>query len=532
MNFIDLFSGCGGFSLGLSWAGLNELAAIDFNDYAVKVFKSNFPETVNVINRDLRFFSPEKLKDIIGGKEVDLIVGGPPCQGFSTVRQRDGSNSGNRIIEDDRRELYQELLKYVRFFNPKIFVIENVLGIKSAAGGLFFNKVQAEGRNLGYRVHSEIIKSWEYGVPQKRQRQLIFGTRLDLPIFSSHLYMEKTHAFEAINKLQKIVTLGEAIGDLPSIEAGGGTEIMEYDLSLRNAHIDKYSSRYVIDVLQIDKSENLTAHKARPHSARDLRDFSRIREGETGAKALLRHVELEAPYDRSTFKDRYTKQCRDTLCSTIVAHLSKDGLMFIHPTQNRSLTPREAARIQSFPDTFLFPVSRTQQFMLIGNAVPPLIGKAVGLGIEEWFKKCNDAKLEICDQPENSKVAFQWMNELVTNWKNGNLASVPDEVLVKGWKGICYLFFDLHPDSIMENGKTIVGKLSKPRNMDTFMSKDYSLQIYEGSGWPVELVPYARETRRRFMRGEIKHDDYYCQSILINGYIHANRGKNGNQQNN
>jgi DNA (cytosine-5)-methyltransferase 1 len=121
---------------------------------------------------------------------------------------------------------------------------------------------------------------------------------------------------------------------------------------------------------EVARASKLTAHRARPHSARDLGDFLLLREGENSATAMRAGVEFAFPYDKSSFKDRYTRQSRRKPCSTIVAHLSKDGLMFIHPTQNRSLTPREAARIQSFPDWFAFPVARTHQFRIIGNAVP------------------------------------------------------------------------------------------------------------------------------------------------------------------
>src|SRR6185436_8634072 len=129
----------------------------------------------------------------------------------------------------------------------------------------------------------------------------------------------------------------------------------------------------------------LTAHRARPHSERDLRDFVKLREGEHCGKAIKRGETFEFPYDKDSFKDRYTRQHRDQLCSAIVAHLKKDGLMFIHPTQKRSLTPREAARIQSFPDTFTFPSMVTHCFPQIGNAVPPLVGRAVGLAIVDYL---------------------------------------------------------------------------------------------------------------------------------------------------
>ena len=135
----------------------------------------------------------------------------------------------------------------------------------------------------------------------------------------------------------------------------------------------------------------MTGHQARPHMERDLRDFAKLGEGETGQHVLERGEKLEHPYNKKIFKDRYTRQHRNRLCSTITAHLSKDGLMFIHPTQNRSLTPREAARIQSFPDGFHFSVPRTHQYRLIGNAVPPLLGKSIGASI----KKISNCRLNL-----------------------------------------------------------------------------------------------------------------------------------------
>ena len=132
---IDLFCGGGGFSLGLQRAGFSVLAALDFNQEAIAVFRKNFPAVKHALRADLTQFRPSDLAKLIGTRPVDLIVGGPPCQGFSTVRQRDGANNGPRIVEDKRRHLYQEFLRYVGFFQPKVFVMENVLGIRSAAGG-------------------------------------------------------------------------------------------------------------------------------------------------------------------------------------------------------------------------------------------------------------------------------------------------------------------------------------------------------------------------------------------------------------
>ena len=379
LTCIDLFCGCGGFTLGMERAGFLTLAAADSNHEAITVFRSNFPSVAHIFHQDLTTFAPAEMAQIIGAQEVDVIVGGPPCQGFSTVRQRDGSNSGPRMVQDKRRHLYQDFLRYVGFFKPKVFVMENVLGIKSAAGGKFFTKVQKEARVMGYRVHGRVEKAAKLGVPQKRQRQLIIGTRLDIPgYFRGELEPAPriNVAIDGTKGLKEEITLWEAIGDLPPLATGTGSEDSDYDADRFAKQCRAYGGRYLLDVLDVDPLKRLTAHVARPHSERDLRDFARLRKGEHCAQAMKRGEKFEFPYDKKSFRDRYTRQHRNETCSTIVAHLSKDGLMFIHPTQNRSLTAREAARVQSFPDWFQFPVARTQQFRLIGNAVPPLVAES------------------------------------------------------------------------------------------------------------------------------------------------------------
>jgi DNA (cytosine-5)-methyltransferase 1 len=365
-TFLDLFCGCGGFSLGMERAGFRCLAALDFNKEAIATFRANFPEVPHVLEKDLTTFAPSQLASLIGTDRVDVITGGPPCQGFSGARKVDGANHGERLKDDPRRLLFREYLRYVGHFRPRVFVMENVLGIQTAAGGAYFTAVQHEARLLGYRVVAQVADAFALGVPQKRRRQLIVGVREDLPGFFPREIPPAPRAFPG-------TTLGPAIGDLPPLEAGEGEEDVEYDLDRRRRHLAKWGQvarRYLYRVLEVARAPLLNAHRARPHSARDLRDFARLREGESSAQAMRRGVEFEWPYSKEHFKDRYTRQSRRKPCSTIVAHLSKDGLMFIHPTQARSLTAREAARVQSFPDWFWFPVARTHQFRIIGNAVP------------------------------------------------------------------------------------------------------------------------------------------------------------------
>ena len=369
-TYIDLFCGCGGFSLGLERAGLNCVAAIDNDHRCIQAFSNNFPSVKHVLERDLKSFTPEQLQELIGGQKIDMIVGGPPCQGFSRARKVDGSNYGSRLVQDPRRLLYKNYLHYVEFFKPSIFVMENVPGIRNAAGGEFSTAIQQDARSLGYRVHATTICAWQYGVPQKRERQLIIGTASNLPIFSTTIYVPQTHEDPAqrVNsrrpkeqregrgrrrKLEKPVTLWEAIGDLPPLHAGGGESETDYDTIRGREHYEKYGRRFLLDVLEVHRSSRLTAHVARSHSERDLRDFDRLREGETSKGALARGEKMEFPYDRENFPDRYTRQHRDALCSTVVAHLERDGLMYIHPTQRRSLSRSGRPRVSKHSPTGL-----------------------------------------------------------------------------------------------------------------------------------------------------------------------------------
>lgn len=515
MNFIDLFCGCGGFTLGMQRAGFKCLAAIDFNEEAISTFKANFPK-VPSFQKDLTKFTPDKLAAKINANQVDVIVGGPPCQGFSTVRQVDSANHGSRVRKDKRRYLYRSFLDYVAAFRPRLFVMENVLGIQSAAKGKFFTMVQADARKLGYRVHAQVEEAWRLGVPQKRRRQLVIGVRNDVPgYFSSEL--------KPCARAYGEPKLWDAIGDLPPLAAGEGVEEREYDLELRKQFLtsrDETAKKYLEDVLEIAKAKNLTVHRARPHSDRDLRDFKRLREGETADAAIARGEEMEFTYDRTVFLDRYTRQNREGLCSTIVAHLSKDGLMFIHPTQNRSLTPREAARVQTFPDWFKFPVARTHQFRIIGNAVPPLVAEAVGEEINSFLsEKCDAVNKREIRPPRNlegranviiiqTREAAARELERIAQLDRRTLRELPTEEFLQGWRALLFLFPNLHPDNALDHGEHV--EVVSPDQLmfpgfDELVSKRYAR-----SGWPVALAMLGGEAWHRYCKHEIGANDLYC----------------------
>jgi DNA (cytosine-5)-methyltransferase 1 len=540
-TFIDLFCGCGGFTLGMLRAGFECLAAIDFNEQAVATLKANladkphpdFAPVRHALQRDLTTFEPAELAALIGTKQLDVIVGGPPCQGFSTARQRDGSNHGtDRLKEDPRRHLFRNFLNFVEFFQPRVFVIENVLGLRNAAGGRYFTAVQYEARKLGrdrglpgYRVHPQIERGEELGSPQKRRRQLIVGVRDDLVgYFNPRL--------EPAPRAVKGATLGDAILDLPRLAAGDGDDDRPYDFAWRKRFFRKREKRgrsFLFRVAEALRAETLRNHVARPHSERDLGDFKKIPPGRSSAYMMRKGVEFDFPYDKTTFKDRYTRQHPERACSTIVAHLAKDGLMFIHPSQNRSFTPREAARVQTFPDWFVFPEPRTHSFRLIGNAVPPLIAEAVGLGLLRYFVEQQAPRKTTSAATGPQKTAAPAPAPARTAKRSELVAEIPADQadaafrlkpfteadaralramspreFLRGWHALLWLFPHLHPDNAVEHGDEQHNEPSPVPELPKLAPR------YVRSGWPVMLEPFGKEAWRRFEAEEFSDELFYC----------------------
>lgn len=529
-TFIDLFCGCGGFTLGMLRAGFDCLAAIDFNPQAVATLKANlvdkpspdFKSVRHALERDLTAFKPAELAELIGTDRLDVIVGGPPCQGFSTARQRDGSNHGTeRLKEDPRRHLFRNFLDFVDFFQPKVFVIENVLGLRSASGGRYFTAVQYEARILGrdqgrpgYRVHPQIERGEKLGAPQKRRRQLIVGVRADL---TGYFPSELTPAARA----QLGAMLGDAILDLPKLAAGEGENETNYDLKHRAVHFlggvrDHIRAPYLEQVAEVGRAPNLFNHVARPHNDRDLYDFNLIPEGSSSAVEMRLGVKFKFPYKKTSFKDRYTRQHRNRPCSTIVAHLAKDGLMFIHPTQNRSLTPREAARVQTFPDWFVFPEARTHSFRLIGNAVPPLIGEAVGDAILRFLRPpaaptrqprpasaTKALPRPTFSLPSSHAEAADWLEPL-TKADRKTMRAMQTDAFLKCWHALLWLFPDLHPENALEHGDE---KHDEPTSGEAV---NHFGRRYTRSGWPVMLESFGVEAWRRFEDDEFDDEAFYC----------------------
>ena len=301
------------------------------------------------------------------------------------------------------------------------------------------------------------------------------------------------------------MTLGEAICDLPSLIADDGAIESKYNLLQRQKHLKEFGGRYIINEMHADKPQKLTWHVSRPHSERDLRDFLRLREGENSKGAIARGELMETPYSMKSFADKYKRQSRFQLCSTIVAHLKKDGLMFIHPTQNRSLTPREAARVQSFPDTFNFSGQRGNVYEQIGNAVPPLAGRAIGYAIQKYLKHEEFSQSRPTLNKTDRNQAVKKLENLLNRLYLGVIKNMSKEDFKKIWNLVHLIHPTLHPESALDESSDL--------QMASHGTSVVYAPFYKGTGWPVELIPIAREAFERYRKQELTAEDYYFNNL-------------------
>ncbi len=373
MNVIDLFCGAGGMSTGFIEAGFNIIAAVDFDTNSVETINRNHDVKYTAV-RNLEWFKPRTLAGQLNQEIVNVIVGGPPCQGFSTASMNPGAkpNYGPNSKYDERNSLYRRFFDFVDYFKPRFFVMENVPGIRSRGNGKFYRKAIARGKELGYKIHEWKLVAAQFGVPQFRRRIFLVGVKDDKEI----LKPEPTHHPINSSNDEKYVSVGEAILDLPVLSENDGADDIPYDKEV----IQKFETESGFNPKYAKwarkGSTSVRHHISRKHNKRDLRIFKMIEPGKSSAH-LTAKQQKHIPYSMKSFKDKYRKQALHQPATTITAHLSKDGLYYIHPTQTRSLTPREAARLQSFPDKYIFSGTRSSIYKQIGNAVPPLMAKAI-----------------------------------------------------------------------------------------------------------------------------------------------------------
>lgn len=384
-SFIDLFAGCGGLSEGFYRKGFNALAHVEIDKHACETLRKrmSFYGYKNaqdaVIEHDI---TDEHILEVIDravvNREVDIIIGGPPCQAYSTAgRARDPDGMKN----DPRNFLFESYVKVLEHYMPKLFVFENVTGLLSAnvQGKQIIDEVlSALGRH--YKLVTDtgriVLNAVNYGVPQTRKRVIIFGVRKDLPISPEFLYdnLIKTHAapdaMDSRKKLKRYVTVRDAIGELPPLMQGEGKPEIPFKYSLGNEFLKRIGT---------SRNTILRDHFCRKHNPTDVERYQEMSSNHWTFQELLQNRPDLKHEKARVFNNSYVVQFWEQPSRTIIAHLVKDGNQYIHPdpAQGRTLTVREAARLQSFPDDFEFAGSRGEKFRQIGNAVPPLFAEAL-----------------------------------------------------------------------------------------------------------------------------------------------------------
>lgn len=397
MKVIDIFAGAGGLSEGFRQEGFDIVAHVEMDNHACdtlktreayyflkesgkldiyksyllgeinqKEFYERIPEHVlnKVIQAEIsdqtipKIFS--EIDEKLNGESVQFIIGGPPCQAYSTAGI---SRDPERMKGDPRNYLYLHYIRFLKKYKPLAFVFENVKGILTAQKGEVFNNIKREINTAGYNLDYRVLNAKNFGVSQDRERVIIIGWKKEID-----------YAYPQFSNDSPIVSIKALFSDLPKLVAGESVN-----------GLGKYcheSNEAIQDIRQRDW-DVLTYHIARPHNENDLKIYREVVNTWDNENRLLKYNELptsvQTHKNLKTFLDRYKLVKYGEVSHTIVAHISKDGHYYIHPDieQNRSLTVREAARIQSFPDDFYFERSRTAAFTQIGNAVPPLMARKI-----------------------------------------------------------------------------------------------------------------------------------------------------------
>lgn len=409
MKFIDLFAGAGGLSEGFIRQGFEPIAHIEMDPYASQtlltrtayyhLLNDNSIEKYNsylskeISKDELHSLLPETLRDAVINIEitdetidhifktidrnlskfdtpkVDVLIGGPPCQAYSLVgRARDPYGKENDI----RNYLYKQYVKFLIKYTPDIFVFENVPGILSASKGALFEDVKGIMREAGYELQAKVLNAFDYGVLQQRKRVILIGWKKELA-FSYPDFRKVLHNFR----------VEDALSDLPSLQPGGE---LNYYTSKPSEYLRGFGIRQDNDIL--------TQHITRVHNEKDRQIYKHAIELWNKESKRLRYTDLPSDLithkNLTSFLDRFKVVGADLPFShTVVSHIAKDGHYYIHPDikQLRSLSVREAARLQSFQDNFYFEGPRTAIFTQIGNAVPPLMAESIAERVKDMLEK-------------------------------------------------------------------------------------------------------------------------------------------------
>ncbi|GAB4298192.1 MAG: DNA cytosine methyltransferase [Oscillatoriaceae cyanobacterium] len=341
LTYIDLFGGAGGWSCGLKMAGMNHVGLYDINESACRTAKFNLGEPVYCL--DLRRFQPNSQ-----ALSADLVVGSPPCQGFS--------NEGYKRVNDARNSLVWTFFDLVEILKPKVWIFENVPGFKRLYNGIYYEQLNSRLNSMPYYWHHFLLNARDYGVPQNRQRFFVIGAKDFKPELP-----EPTHSNGGeLWGTQRAITLWEAISDLPRVGIGERKGIFEYDKSPESAY----------QAWMRDGSKKVYNHTTQNHSERVLEKIRSVPVGE-GMKAFIGKYEE----NQVAYCGGYRRAVKYQPSYT--AYWTR-GMTSIHPEADRFLSPRECARIQSFPDWFVFQGTTIENYTQVCNAVPPLVARAFG----------------------------------------------------------------------------------------------------------------------------------------------------------
>lgn len=370
MRIVDLFSGAGGLTFGFYYKLIDGqfikndnceiVFANEWDKAAAEAFKKNFP-TINMINKDIKTLTEEEIRANILDKEIDLIIGGPPCQSYSTIGRRK---------YDDKAKMYHEYYRLLSIIKPKMFLFENVKGMlsmKNPEGGKVIEDIKEKFKHINYDIDFKVLDAADYGVPQHRERVFIIGCRKDLNI---------NWAFENIEKSKKQISIKQAINDLPSVSAG--TEVTSY----KGKHPTNSYQK-----LMRNHAKHISCHFSPVYGDKIQTVINYVIQGkgknyinELVDKGIIpEEYRLTSGYDNT-----YGRLIENQPSTTITNNMSTpSGLRCIHYCENRALTPREGARIQSFPDWFEFVGTKKDITTQIGNAVPPLLAMKIATQIEK-----------------------------------------------------------------------------------------------------------------------------------------------------
>lgn len=377
-KIIDLFCGAGGLSIGFERAGFKIVMANDIDESSINTFRknhSNIPAK-DIILGDINEFIKKKSNDL-KKLPISVVIGGPPCQGFSMANRQ-------KLIKDPRNELYKKFVEVIKVSQPSFFVMENVKGMLP-----FAPQVVDDFKFIGYISDFRLFNAKDFGIPQNRERLIYIGIKKNVSKEPENIILEIFKNIES-KKVTKQTTLKDAFWGLRKLSSRKKKSDTSIESEESGFTKDILISRtmpndYIVRINNKKKITEIYNHKARYNNERDLEIFKLLPPGENSDHDSIKHI---MPYKSraNIFKDKYYKLDPNKPSKTITSHMKFDCNMYIHPFEARGITPREAARLQSFPDDYIFEGSFTRWYAQIGNAVPPLLAEVIANSIMEQIK--------------------------------------------------------------------------------------------------------------------------------------------------